>query len=211
MEMYLIRHGQSEANKQKIIQGHGDFPLSSIGKKQAVLLGDALKHHNFDAIYSSDLQRAFYTAEAIGEHHYIQVQKLNFLREVGLGPLEGLNKQELSKQYPELGNKSILTTGIPGTETIASITARCRRTIDFFQANHERGTVAVVSHGGFISILLTYLMVGDSWYTVDRPFVMSNTGITKLKTDRFGKWKVHFVNSTAHLDGAGLEEGRMLP
>lgn len=211
MEMYLIRHGESEANKQQIIQGHGDYPLSSLGKNQAVLVGEALKHHKLDAVYSSDLQRAFYTAEAIGEHHNVQVKQLDFLREVGLGPLEGLNRQELNTRYPELENKSILTTGIDGTEPIEAITERCKKTIEYFQKNHENDTVVVVSHGGFISILLTYLMVGDSWATVDRPFVMGNTGITKLKTDRLGKWKIHTVNNTTHLEDTRLEKGKMLP
>ncbi|MDQ0253951.1 putative phosphatase [Evansella vedderi] len=206
MELYLIRHGQSVANLNGIIQGHADVPLSSLGKKQAEQVGEALRNVPFDAVYSSDLQRAYYTAEAIGERQSLSVNKLDFIREVGLGPLEGLKKKELYKRYPHLRHQSLLTSGIPGTEPVPAITSRCAVTLDYFFHNHHSDTVAAVSHGGFISIFLTYLMFGEQWIQCERPFIIENTGITKISINKWGKAKFHYVNNTSHLQEQSGEE-----
>jgi broad specificity phosphatase PhoE len=67
--VYIVRHGETEDNKQKIIQGHLDTILNSEGKRQADLVAKALKDIPFDVCYSSDLQRATGTAERILVHH----------------------------------------------------------------------------------------------------------------------------------------------
>lgn len=67
--VYIVRHGQTEENKQKIIQGHLDTMLNSEGEKQADLIAKALKDIPFDVCYSSDLQRSTDTAKRILVHH----------------------------------------------------------------------------------------------------------------------------------------------
>jgi probable phosphoglycerate mutase len=67
--IYIVRHGETEENKQKIVQGQLDTPLNSEGEKQADLVGSALKHVPFDTCYSSDLVRAADTAKRILVHH----------------------------------------------------------------------------------------------------------------------------------------------
>jgi broad specificity phosphatase PhoE len=69
IRVYIVRHGETEENKQKIIQGHLDTPLNSEGERQADLVAHALKDVPFDVCYSSDLRRAVDTAKRILVNH----------------------------------------------------------------------------------------------------------------------------------------------
>ena len=69
VRVYIVRHGETDSNKQKIIQGHLDTILNSEGERQADLVAKALKNIPFNIVYSSDLKRAMGTAKRILEHH----------------------------------------------------------------------------------------------------------------------------------------------
>ncbi|WP_096439617.1 histidine phosphatase family protein [Alteribacter populi] len=200
MILYLIRHGQSEANVKGIIQGHAEFPLSELGKKQAVLAGEAFRDHHLDMIFTSDLERATKTAEAIAEFHPLDVLPWEQVREIGLGPLEGKTRAEMKIEFPDLETKSLLTSGIEGSETIEEITARCAHVAEQLRAAYKGKRVAIVSHGGFISIFLMYLIAGEKWFELYRPFVIGNTGITKVEWRNDGQMKFHYVNRADHLE-----------
>ncbi|MCT8136835.1 histidine phosphatase family protein [Anaerobacillus sp. CMMVII] len=200
MILYLIRHGQSVANQSGIIQGRKEFPLSAAGKKQATLLGEFFASKSIDYLYSSDLERAYETATSISAHHPLDVIPWDKIREIGLGPLEGKTRQEIVLQYPEINKtSSILTTGITGTETVEEITARCQYVRQQLLSGHKRHRVALVSHGGFISIFLMYLMFGESWNEVHRPFIIGNTGVTKIEFLENEKPVFHYINKDSHL------------
>lgn len=202
MNLYLIRHGQSTANKDGIIQGCKDFPLSEQGKAQAILLGQYLSEDNIDAIYSSDLTRAYDTAQKVVGNRTLHIEKWEKLREVNLGPLEGKTRYEMERDFPQLKNsRSILTTGLEGTETITEITERCHYILHTLQTVHgeQDQDVVVVSHGGLISIFLMYLMFGDQWNEAHRPFVVGNTGITKIAFNKENKPIFHYINRDTHL------------
>ena len=82
VRIYIVRHGETEENTQKIIQGQLDTQLNSEGEKQADLVGKALHDIPFDVCYSSDLRRAVSTAERILVHHSgMQLEKPPALRE----------------------------------------------------------------------------------------------------------------------------------
>ncbi|GEL07997.1 histidine phosphatase family protein [Salisediminibacterium halotolerans] len=199
--IYFVRHGQSEANKQGIIQGHAEFPLSDLGEKQAELVGNKLADLPLDAVYTSDLQRAFFTAKQIAKHHELAPAAVSYLREVGLGPLEGKTREQMRAEFPDMKNESLLTSGIKGTEQIEEITERCRIATESLK-NSPGKSIAAVSHGGLISILLMYMIAGEDWHLLKRPFVIGNTGITKVEVSENGP-KIHYMNQTAHLE---LEE-----
>ncbi|OIJ21304.1 histidine phosphatase family protein [Anaerobacillus alkalidiazotrophicus] len=200
MILYLIRHGQSVANESGILQGCKEFPLSDLGYKQAELLGQFFASKAMDYIYSSDLIRAFDTAQSISHHHPIEVKKWEKIREVGLGPLEGKTRKELQLQFPELKDiPSILTTGIEGTETVEEITSRCKYVVEQLLLGHRGDKVVLVSHGGFISIFLMYLMFGENWNDIHRPFIIGNTGVSKIEFTDSNKPIFHYINNDAHL------------
>jgi len=80
--LYLVRHGETDANKNGIIQGQTDTQLNNVGIGQAVLVAEALRSIPFDKAYTSDLARASATADAILKHHPdVQLKKQDALRE----------------------------------------------------------------------------------------------------------------------------------
>ena len=200
MELFFIRHGQSEANLQGIIQGHAEYPLSSLGKKQASLVGQYLSSLKIHKLYSSDLSRAVQTAEAIADHHNLTVEQWSKIKEIGLGPFEGMTRIGITEKFPDLPHQSILTSGVKGTESIEAITKRCESVWKHLVTNHKKETVILVSHGGFISIFLMYLMAKRQWASFERPFIIGNTSITKVEIDDTEMVKFHYINKTTHLE-----------
>ena len=82
IRIYIVRHGETEENKQKIIQGHLDTLLNSVGERQAKIVASALKDVPFDVCYSSDLRRAADTAKQIMVHHPgVELQTQEAIRE----------------------------------------------------------------------------------------------------------------------------------
>lgn len=202
--IYFVRHGQSIANKQGIIQGHAEFPLSELGEQQVKLVGNWFSDMRLTTILTSDLQRARYTAQAIekgqnGNDVVFQAEPL--VREVGLGPLEGKTRAQMAELFPEMKSEALLTSGIKGTETVDQITRRCEQLTEQLTAASS-GNIAVVSHGGFISIYLMYLIAGAVWDQANRPFVIGNTGITKVVFTN-GTPKIHYTNKQQHLETEG--------
>ncbi|WP_332691506.1 histidine phosphatase family protein [Halalkalibacter lacteus] len=201
MNLYLIRHGESLGNLTGKIQGCMDYPLSELGKQQVRSVAHYLKDVQLNYIYSSDLTRAYETARIIGKSKNLTVHKWDKIREVNLGPMQGLSRAEIYETYPMTIERSILTSGIKGTETTDQLTKRCQYVISQLQLAHEADHVAIVSHGGFISILLMYLLTGNQWHVFHRPFQISNTSITHIEWSKKRKKPlIHYTNRTEHLE-----------
>lgn len=100
-EILIIRHGQTDWNVSKRLQGHSDIPLNAKGREQAAALAETLRHEKLDAIFSSDLKRAMETANAIARLHNLPVQPDPAFRERSYGAFEGLSREEIKTRYPE--------------------------------------------------------------------------------------------------------------
>ncbi len=200
MNLFIIRHGESLGNRTGKIQGWMDFSLSELGEKQAEALAQYFKDIQLDYIYSSDLTRAFETAQAIALKKEMTVRPWDRVREVHLGPFQGLSRQEIYEKFPEAKANSILTSGVANTESVAELTERCRKVIEHLQASHSNDAIAIVSHGGFISIFLMYILTGESWHHFRRPFQIGNTSITHIEWKTGKMPLIHYVNQTKHLD-----------
>jgi len=98
----LIRHGETEWNREGRMQGHIDIPLSQEGVTQALRLAERFAGEAFDALVSSDLRRAFQTAERIAAGSGRPVLVDARLRERNLGVLQGLTREESARAYPEV-------------------------------------------------------------------------------------------------------------
>ena len=98
--IYLTRHGQTEWNLQKRMQGHKNSDLTALGKEQAKALGLRMKDVELNAIYTSSLPRAMQTAELIRGKNGIPVIPDDNLREIYLGCWEGMLFDEVEKKYP---------------------------------------------------------------------------------------------------------------
>ncbi len=96
-----IRHGETAWNTESRIQGHTDIPLNDTGLWQAERVAHALRGESLQAVYSSDLQRARTTAQAIAQAQQLTLSLDPGLRERHFGHLEGLTHQEITARWPE--------------------------------------------------------------------------------------------------------------
>ena len=99
--IYLVRHGQSEGNLQDRFMGHTDTPLTELGFRQAELAAGYMENIHLDAIYSSDLQRAYNTALATAKRKGMTVTKTEKMREINGGMWETVVFPQLHEKYPE--------------------------------------------------------------------------------------------------------------
>jgi len=202
MKLYFIRHGESEGNKQGKIQGSMDFPLSELGHIQAKAVAEFCQTLPIDDVYTSDLSRALHTAETIANPLNHRLTQTALLREVHLGVLQGKTREEIFEQYPHLKGKPLDGSDAEGAETTEALSLRCEQLLHMLKEHHQQDeAILLVSHGGFISTLLTYLIAGANWGDVNRPFVIGNTSVTLVEWDvEADRFYIEYTNRTAHLE-----------
>jgi probable phosphoglycerate mutase len=169
LELLLIRHGQTEWNKEGRIQGHIDIPLNQTGREEAHRLGIVLQRFNPTFFLSSDLSRAQKTCEIIRSHcsPNSTVFTCEELREIHLGKLQGLTREEIDQLYgPEfsskLRNEPLMDQDITRfmTESGESVFQRAKKgiteTLKRVEATRNSQRIVIVSHGGVIRRLIQY-------------------------------------------------------
>jgi len=141
----LARHGETDWNRDGIWQGHGDPPLNALGRRQAAGLADRLADVEIDALYSSDLRRAYETAEIIGVAKGLAITADRDLREMDVGSWSGLTSEEIQERFPEAGHHDGESREAFDTRAVAALGRIARA--------HEGGPVLVVTHGGVVRAL----------------------------------------------------------
>lgn len=114
-----------------------------------------------DAIYSSDLQRAYNTAKNIASFHALPVQKFEELREISFGKWEGMNYVSIQKKWPkelEMLFKDANKVSIPNGEKFSEVVERTSRIILKLNEKHKNQTIVIVSHGGAIRTILAHFL-----------------------------------------------------
>ena len=101
MRLILVRHGETDWNKDRRYQGHTDLELNNIGVWQAERLRERLAEQAIDAIYCSDLRRALATAQVIAFNRELNVIPCKSLREIDFGEFEGMTFDEIQSRYPD--------------------------------------------------------------------------------------------------------------
>jgi 2,3-bisphosphoglycerate-dependent phosphoglycerate mutase len=155
--LYLVRHGETEWNREGRVQGHLDPPLNQAGRAQALGLARRLADVAFDAAYSSDSQRAHLTAEIVLAERRVPIVMLPGLRERFLGRWEGVLAAELPTSDPAAWRAWL---GRPrdwaphGGESEVELERRVTAALDGIVAAHPDQTILVVSHGGAIRATL---------------------------------------------------------
>jgi probable phosphoglycerate mutase len=149
----VVRHGETDWNTVKRIQGHIDIPLNARGRWQAEQAGRTLAGQEVDAVYSSDLQRAWNTAEAIGRACGLSVQAHVPLRERCFGSLEGQTFAEVEVSWPEaaaLWRHRDPDFCPPKGESIRTFYDRCVGALHTLAQRHAGQQIVVVAHGGVL-------------------------------------------------------------
>ena len=153
--IHLVRHGETDWNRELRWQGHSDVPLNERGREQARKLADELSATTFAAVYSSDLSRASETAQIVADRLSLPVRTHADLREIDVGSWEGFTLTELETRVPDAVSRweEHGLHGWDGGESHAEMMARVRDAIRSIAARHEGDAVLVVSHGGPILAL----------------------------------------------------------
>jgi len=160
-KLFLIRHGETQANLEQRYQGQGNSALSELGIREAKDLAAALKSEAFSAVYSSDLVRSLETAKIIAREHKLTPTALPGLKERFYGKWEGLTFDEIKKKYAktyESWLEAPAKTKIPGAETLEELQQRGVRAVEQIIKRNEDKTVCVVGHGGLNRVILFHYM-----------------------------------------------------
>ncbi|MFO1532534.1 MAG: histidine phosphatase family protein [Thermoplasmatota archaeon] len=204
-EIYLLRHGQTVANRDRVIQGPRiDAELSDLGLRQAASLGVALAGVGFGALFSSPLLRARQTAQVVAEAHPAQatlpLQVVPELYEMDYGAFTGRTYDEVAgdlEQVLDAWKMGFVDEPFPGGESAVLAQHRIRPFLARLVSQAQQGDVAVVAHGRINRVLIASLT--GAGLTRLEEFPQSNASITQLEVGP-GRVVVKRMNDTAHLD-----------
>lgn len=191
MKLYLIRHAESTANVQKILDtAMPGPPLTDLGQQQAQTLADRLSGEPIVAVYASRATRAQQTAAALAAALTLEVQVIDGVQEVYVGGLEGRGDVEALKAYASTvhpwtrGDLSVAMPG--GGESGEQVRARYLAAVADLRVKHEKDpAIALVSHGGVIRLAAEWLSDNVRPELADQGLI-PNTGIVELDSTADG-------------------------
>jgi len=202
----LVRHGETEWNAERRIQGQIDIGLNENGVRQAAAAGRWLQGAGIVALYSSDLKRAWTTAQAIGSALGLVPQPAPEMRERRYGVFEGLTYAEAQQKFPagyaafEGRNADY---GFENGESLHAMFARVTGKLQEIAAAHAGQTVAIVLHGGVLDVINRFVR-GNS-LEMQRDFLIPNAGLNWIATVD-GRWHIESWGETDHLAPGALDE-----
>lgn len=201
-----VRHGETAWNVDTRIQGHLDIPLNDTGLWQAEQLGQALAGEAIAAIYTSDLQRAHATAQAVARTTGAPLTPEPGLRERSFGHFQGRTFAEIQAELPE--EARLWRTRDPhytpaGGESLVTLRDRIERTMAALATQHPGEQIVVVAHGGVLDVL--YRLATRQDIQAPRTWQLSNAAINRLLWTEGGLTLVGWAD-TQHLDGAARDE-----
>ncbi len=192
MRVYVVRHGQSQANLEHRYAGWSHVPLSPLGREQAVAAGGWLQNKKIDRVYSSDLRRAEETCRlALPERDVVTTE---LLREVSVGTLSGRLTAECREEYGEaiVQHNRQQDFSAYGGESPAQVQERMDRFIAMLESL-EDGAVAVFGHEGTLRCFLSHVM---GLPVLIESLRIPNTCVAEFEY-RDGRWKLYSWNSSA--------------
>lgn len=151
--LLLVRHGETDWNREGRWQGHSDTRLNELGREQAARLAGELD--GIDAIYSSDLARARETADVVGRRLGLDVRVDQRLRERSFGAWEGKTGAEIEAEFRDAHDRWRAGEGLgaDNAEPFADFAARVQSFLEEVLVRHPEETVLVVAHGGSIRVI----------------------------------------------------------
>lgn len=198
----LVRHGETDWNSEKRIQGQIDIDLNAAGEAQARALRAALVDHGFAAVYSSDLQRAWRTAQIATAGLGLAVLPAPTLRERHFGVLQGTTPHEAHVQRPHALHHHRARTpdyDLETGESLINFAARIMGELDALAARHAGRDVLAFTHGGVLDI--AYRAATGRALDVPRDFQLPNAAFNWLERGASG-WRLISWADCRHLQRA---------
>ncbi len=200
VRLFAIRHGETDAARERRFAGSRDVPLTPRGRLQCEAAARVLAGAVVGAVYASPLGRARASAEAIAAPHTLAVRVDPAFREMAFGEWEGLTRAEAAVRFPEAFAAWRATPHLaqpPGGERLDAVATRVADGLAALLDEHQGETVVLVSHA-IVTRLVVLAALGlgpDRLWSVDA----SPAGITEIEYQD-GWVTVHRMNTLAHLD-----------
>src|SRR4051812_17162888 len=154
--VWLMRHGEADGMKGRCC-GCYDAPLSVEGIEQAKGAAEQLAPESISRMYSSNLERAFHTAQIVAEPHGLQVERIDGLAEMNFGDLEGMTYEEAEERFPDVYQSWMtrpIETQFPNGESFHQMRARVLHAFDSIVQRHRNESIGIVAHAGVNRIVL---------------------------------------------------------
>lgn len=201
--LLLVRHGQSEANLHDLFAGHFDAELMEHGAKQAQVTAQYIKEqYHVDAVYASDLKRAYKTGQILADQLEVPIVAERGLREIDGGEWEGQYFHGLIDRYPEdfgLWQTNLAKARCTGGESVQQLANRIMSTLECIAKENPDKTLVIATHATPIRAAMTMTQYGDLAQMQHVPWV-SNASVTAMTYDD-GVWKCVQAGEDRHLEG----------
>lgn len=201
-KLFITRHGETEYNLRRLMQGSMDIVLSDRGISQAERLRDRLTDTSFDRVLASPLKRAKVTAETILQGRDETCEFFDALKEMDFGVLQGQNYDYLENAYPELNRqywKHPADFTIPDGESFRGFEKRVLPIMQEIESMKDSDTILIVCHG-ITKLILVNALKGIPLERLWDSEVAGNTALTLFETSPDG-WVLRYENDQSHLEG----------
>lgn len=199
--IYLVRHMETEANVSRHLQGQSDTAPSETGLMQLKWLGERFDNISIDKIYTSPLNRAKITAQAVRGGRNISIVEDKRLMEIDLGDMENTYIPTMETTHPEQFvsiNSKLHTLSAPNGENVEQVHARMSKVLNDIVKNNNGKTVVIVSHGLAIQACSCGLHGKDHTY-IDNIPLGQNTSVTKATYGSDGTYTICYMNDVEHI------------
>ena len=205
INLYITRHGETEWNTQRRLQGWRNSPLTKKGNAQGNLLRDAVKKYNITKIYTSTSERALKTAMAARGKTTIPVELMDELREMNMGDWEGRTIDEIKEREPEnfsnYWNAPHLFVKNTG-EDFDEILDRSKKAIEKILEEEKEGNILIVTHGVTLKALMSHFSDEGFSHFWTKPVVMQ-ASISLIEVEDIGQGEIKLYGDVSHF---GLTE-----
>lgn len=205
----LLRHGETAWNLDRRLQGQLDIDLNPLGRHQAQAAATSLAGEPVDALYASDLKRAWHTAERLELSLGLPRRAAPEFRERRYGAFEGLTYDEASARFPaayqDFQSRQAHIPLPEGGESLASLFTRVTQKLEALAGLHRGQTVVIVTHGGVLDVVNRF--VRGIPLEMPRDFAIPNAGLNWV-TEFNGRWEIEAWGQTDHLQDVALDELR---
>jgi broad specificity phosphatase PhoE len=183
-DFYFLRHGESEGNSARLMQGRGDYPLSEAGREQARRIAGWFADRRIGRLLSSPLARALETARILADRlELAEVELREELNELDIGLFTGLSVEQIRARHPEAWRFFLRESweGVPGAERIASLQDRAERLWELLAGSAVAGRAALcVTHSGIMQWVLKATLGCRTWMPV---VPMGNCSVSRFSVD----------------------------
>ena len=197
MNIFLVRHGETDYGKKHFTTGHVDIPLNETGKKEAQATAKFLKGKNIVKIFSSSLSRASETAKIIASEFNLPIIEYDELMEHTSGKLDGVSLKVFFDKLKSVGDFEKMVKQAGGEPRLVFVERVWNKFLDIIKENKDEGDIVIITHGGATRTILSEIFGSPFLKTLSQGNCCIN--VISYEHERENKFRVELVNYTYHI------------